>query len=163
MDAGELFVGAYLEIVKGCDVVDYNVRTKKGGLEGLGELDVMGFRFDENGISTVYLCEVTTHLLGLNYGSYEKTIQKIIEKYERQMAYAEKYLRFFDRYKYMYWSPRVPKGKLTDELSKINQLEFIINENYTDKFNELRKIAGKQTRDTGNLFFRVLQIQEHLR
>jgi hypothetical protein len=56
---GEYIVGAYLKIIKKCDFVNYNVRAPIGGLEGLNELDVVGFDFKNK---TVYLCLFATHL-----------------------------------------------------------------------------------------------------
>ena len=44
-DIGEYVVGAYLKLEEGGDVVDYNVRPPGGGLEGLSELDVVGYDF----------------------------------------------------------------------------------------------------------------------
>jgi hypothetical protein len=53
-EPGEYLVGAYLKLVEECDVVDYNVRTPGGGLEGLGELDVVGLNFKTK---TAYVCK----------------------------------------------------------------------------------------------------------
>ena len=89
-DVGELLVGAYLKIIKNCDVVDYNIRSPEAGLPGLAELDVVGLRFSE---SAAYLCEVSTHLGGLEYGEgYDDSIATINKKYSRQQEYAEQYL-----------------------------------------------------------------------
>src|SRR3954468_19997332 len=103
-EMGEYIVGAYLKLVLECDVVDYNARPPGGGLQGLGELDVIGFSF---GKRIVYLCEVTTHLDGLQIGTDgAATIQKLTAKHERQRAYAERYLAEF-KHHFMFWSPRV--------------------------------------------------------
>jgi hypothetical protein len=64
-EMSEYLVGAYLKLVLGCSVVDYNARPPGGGLEGLGELDVIGFDFANR---KAYFCEVTTHLDGLLIG-----------------------------------------------------------------------------------------------
>lgn len=61
---GEYAVGAYLKLILECDVIDYNARPPTGGMEGLSEIDVIGFKFQEQ---EVCLCEVSTHLDGLNY------------------------------------------------------------------------------------------------
>lgn len=159
-DIGELIVGAYLQLIEECDVVDYNVRTRDGGLEGLGELDVIGFNFST---STVYLCEVTTHIRGLNYGSNKETVKKIEEKYQRQKNYVKKYLEKFDNHKFMFWSPRVPVGYITNCFKDIDGMEFVINNEYANKFKMLQEMAKKETRDVSNSFFRMLQIQAHLR
>src|SRR5438874_1394839 len=89
-EMGEYLVGAYLKIVLGCGVVDYNARPPGGGLSGLGELDVIGFDFTGR---KVYLCEVTTHLDGLQIGKgAEGTIKKLAAKHRRQLEYAERHL-----------------------------------------------------------------------
>ena len=78
-EIGEYIVGACLKLIKGCDVVDHNVRRPGGGLSGLDELDVLGLDF-KNRIA--YLCEVTTHLDGLLYGSGNaETVKRIKTKY----------------------------------------------------------------------------------
>jgi hypothetical protein len=64
-DVGEYLVGAYLQLIERCDFVQYNVRPPHGRMKGLGELDVVGFNF---ATKTAYICEVTTHIGGLNYG-----------------------------------------------------------------------------------------------
>ena len=78
-EMGELVVGAYLKEVLGCDFVDYNVRPPGGGLAGQHELDVLGLHF---GDGIAFLCEVATHLDGLNYGSgNQDTLQRIADKH----------------------------------------------------------------------------------
>ena len=88
-DIGEYIVGAYLKLVNRCDVIDNNARTPGGGLEGLNELDVIGLDFRQK---TAYLCEVTTHLNGILYGTGPKTVERIYKKYQRQRAYAETFV-----------------------------------------------------------------------
>jgi len=159
-DIGEYIVGAYLKIVKECDFVDYNVRPPGGGLEGLNELDVVGLDF-KNKIA--YLCEVTTHITGLLYKDNKTTVETIKKKYERQKEYANKYLSDFPNRYFMFWSPVVPKGYITDELKRVNGLELIINEKYAQGIDKLKEKAKELTHDVGNPFFRMLQILEHLR
>jgi len=159
-EIGEYIVGAYLKIIKRCDFVDYNVRFPGGGLEGLNELDVVGLDFKRK---IAYLCEVTTHIRGLLYKDNITTVEKIKTKYDKQKEYADKYLSDFPDRCFMFWSPVVPKGYITEELKKINGLELIINEKYTQCIDELREKARKLTNDIGNPFFRMLQILEHLR
>ncbi len=159
-DVGEYIVGAYLKLIEKCDFVDYNVRLPGGGLEGLNELDVVGLHFNTK---TAYLCEVTTHLLGVQYGSATETVERIAKKHEAQKAYASKQLRAFPNRVYMYWAPRVPRGAISEGLKDIADLTLVINEDYTTHIERLRKVAKKETYDTGNPFFRILQILEHLR
>ena len=159
-DIGEFIVGAHLQLIKGCDVIDYNARIPGGGLKGLGELDVIGLNFDTN---TAYLCEVTTHIRGLLYKDNKTTIIKIKNKHERQKEYAKERLSNFKSHKFMFWSPVVPVGYLTEHLDEIKSLESVINGEYKKRIEELRELASKTTHDARNPFFRMLQITEHLR
>jgi hypothetical protein len=159
-EMGEYLVGAYLTQRLQCDFVGYNVRPPEEGLEGLAEIDVVGLKFGDR---AAYLCEVTTHLGGLLYGTYETTITRIQEKFNRQKRYARKHLRDFTDIHFMFWSPVVPEGGLTERLSKMGGLEVVINQAYTRCVRELEEAARATTRDTGNPVFRVLQLLEHLR
>lgn len=160
-EMGEYLVGAYLKEVKDCDFVDYNVRPPGGGLKGLEELDVLGLDFKKK---KAYLCEVTTHILGLLYVSNQETVERIAKKHDRQKAYAEEYLKEdFPDVIYMFWSPVVPRGYVTEGLAKIDELVSVINEGYTQCIDELRQAAKVKTGDTGNPAFRLLQILERLR
>lgn len=159
-EIGEFVVGAYLKHVLKCDFVNYNVRPPGGGLEGLGELDVVGFRFSDR---TAFVCEVTTHLGGLIYGSADTTAKKIRAKCLRQQQYAKKHLTAFKKFRFMLWSPIVGKSLLTKTLAGIPDLELVVNGDYSKRINELREIARKTKSDTGNPFFRTLQILEHMR
>lgn len=160
-EMGEYIVGAYLKLIKDCDIVEYNVRRPGGGLQGLNELDVMGLDFNKK---TAYLCEVTTHLEGLQYRSGRiDTVNTIKNKYEKLREYAENHLpKVFPKCHFMFWSPVVSAG-VEMELSKISRLELVINEDYAACVDELLEKAKKETYDTNNPAFRVLQILGHLR
>ena len=159
-EIGEYIVGAYLKIIKDCDFVDYNVRPPGGGLKGLNELDVVGLDFKKK---IAYLCEVTTHIRGLLYKDNKTTVERIKTKYEIQKEFANKHLSDFPDRCFMFWSPVVHEGDITIELGKIDGLELVINEKYAQCVDELREKAKKLTNDSGNPFFRMLQILEHLR
>ncbi|MDQ0896253.1 MULTISPECIES: hypothetical protein [unclassified Paenibacillus] len=159
-EMGELIVGAYLKQIEGCDFVEYNARPRGGGIKGLDELDVIGMNFATN---TAYLCEVTTHLLGALYVDNKTTVEKISSKHLKQKEYAETYLKNFENIRFMFWSPYVPIGYITRGLETLPDLELIINKEYTSKINELKFLARKTTNDSGNDFFRALQIIEHLK
>lgn len=159
-DIGEYIVGAYLKLKLGCDFVDYNVRPPGGGLKGLEELDVLGLDLKNN---VAFLCEVTTHIRGVLYKDNKTTIERIRKKYKHQQDYASEYLTKFDKIRYMFWSPVVPKGYLTENLARIEGLELVINANYKKCIEELRELARYTTHDTRNPFFRMLQILEHMK
>lgn len=159
-DIGEYIVGAYLKLIEQCDVVDYNVKPPGGGLRGLEEIDVVGLHFKSQ---TAYLCEATTHIGGTLYKTNKNTVEKITQKYNRQKQYARSYLREFPNRRYMFWSPVVPVGYVTQNLAAIRGLELIINKEYAARVEKLRQLAASTMADTNNPFFRVLQILEHLR
>lgn len=158
-DIGEYVVGAYLQLKLDCDVVDYNARPPGGGLQGLEELDVIGLNLKTR---TAYLCEVTTHIRGLQYGDQRVTIERIKKKYQRQQLYGTKYLGDFSR-EHMFWSPVVPVGFLTERLSEIEGLQCVINGDYKRRIGELQTLAAETTHDARNPVFRLLQILGHLR
>ncbi len=159
-DIGEFIVGAYLQLIEDCDFIDYNVRPPGGGLNGLSELDVIGLNLKTD---SVYLCEVTTHIRGLLYNNNKETVEKITKKHERQKDYASKYLGNFKNQRFMFWSPVVPNGYITEGLGAITSLELIINGEYKKRIERLRKLAGETTHNVKNPFFRMLQIMEHMR
>lgn len=159
-EIGELVVGAYLKLCLDCTFVDYNVRPPGGGLEGLGELDVVGLNPDSG---DAYLCEVTTHIRGLLYRSNQESVARLRKKHKRQRKYAAKHLKAFGNIRFMFWSPVVPVGYLTRELAKISGLELVINGEYKRRVGELRELASRTAHDAGNDFFRTLQILERLR
>ena len=158
-DIGEFIVGAYLGIKLNCDVVDYNVRPPGGGLAGLEEIDVVGFNHREH---RAYLCEVTTHIRGVLYKDTATTVTRIKKKYDRLRRYGKEYLHGF-RCEYMFWSPVVPKGTISEGLSQLDGLQLIINGEYKRRIEELQKQARIDTHDARNPFFRMLQIMGHMR
>ncbi len=160
-EMGEYIVGACLKLLKGCEFVDYNVRRPGGGLVGLDELDVMGLDFKNK---TAYLCEVTTHLEGLQYGKNKITTAKRIRtKYLKMQEYADNHLSdYFINRHFMFWSPVVTPG-VRNELEKIKGFELVINDDYASYVGLLQEFARKATYDRGNPVFRVLQILGHLR
>ncbi len=158
-EMGLYLVGACLKLLKQCDFVDCNVRRPGGGLAGLNEIDVVGLDFKNK---TAYLCEVTTHLEGLLYGSgANATVERIEKKYERLRAYATDCLGEFTPY-FMFWSP-VVRWSVESELKKMQGLDLVINNEYAGWMQALQELAKKGTHDTGNPAFRVLQILGHLR
>ena len=159
-EMGEFVVGAYLKIIEKCDVVDYNVRPPGGGLKGLGEIDVIGLSFDRK---AAYICDVATHIRGLQYGPQKVTVERVKKKFKRQQEYARENLKGFKKRYFMFWSPVVPRGYLTDQLSRIKGLQLVMNEEYTARVDRLMMEAAKITNDVGNPFFRVLQILNRLR
>ena len=159
-EMGEYIVGAYLRIIEHCDFINYNVRPIEGGQKGLNEFDVLGLRFRDR---TAYLCEVTTHIRGLLYKDNKTTVERVKQKYQKQKEYAREFLKDFPNRRFMFWSPKVPEGYITKGLRGIRGLELVINTDYTKCISDLRSKAKIMSNDTGNPFFRVLQILDCLR
>ena len=139
-EVGEYLVGAYLKLEIGCDVVDYNVRAPGGGQRGQEEFDVVGLSFADR---AAYICEVATHIRGLDYGGYDETVARVRKKHARQRAYAEEFLRDFAHVRYMLWAPVVPVGALTRRLAEIDSLELVITCAYPDRVGELQARAQR--------------------
>ena len=163
-EMGEYVAGAYLRMIKGCSIVIYNQKAyeEKGKFE---EIDVLGF---DLATRSIYLCEVTTHLRGLLYsGGNEATLRRLRKKFRVTKNFGESNFPKLTK-NYMFWSPYVPKGRLTLGLEEIRKelkmdIKLVINEEYTKKIRELQQRARTDTKDRGEPFYRALQIIEHLR
>lgn len=162
MDVGESLVGSYFKYVLGCKIVVYNCHMDKAG-----EIDVIALSPDG---STVYLCEVATHLRGLLYGNNNAdTLARITHKIKRAAAFAAAH--FPDREPvFMLWAPAVSRY-LSRSLAEIQKnlavekitIEFILNRDYTARIRSLREVARENIKTTDEPAFRLLQVLEHLR
>lgn len=158
-EAAELLVGAYLKMVERCDVVGYNIRPP-GGDGGLHEIDVVGFRFSTR---TAFLCEVATSVSGLASGkSANEAFEQLKCKVGLLWNYTNHTLNDFAEKKLMLWAPNVPNGPLLTKIKTLNDIEFVVNEAFTQRIQELRCVARDISSDEGNTAFRILQILEHL-
>ena len=161
---GENLVGSYLRYVRECHFVVYNTYLP----DMQGEIDVIGVRLSVP--QEVWLCEVVTHIRGLQYGTYAKTIQRVQDKIKRAREFANTMFPYGHHY-FEIWSPVVPKGKLTKNFndleaeytSKDMDVKFIINQNYTAKIQELVEHARQNTAATSEPAYRLLQILTRLR
>lgn len=61
-EIGEYVVGAYFNFIEDCGAVVYNVRPRSGKIQGLGKLDVIGYRFSDK---SIFMCEASTYLNGV--------------------------------------------------------------------------------------------------
>ncbi|MGX6446237.1 hypothetical protein ACWM35_23850 [Neobacillus sp. K501] len=173
MNIGEEIVASYLEHIKKCDFVQRNLYTK----DVQGEIDLVGVNLKTN---EAFVCESTTHLTtGLLYvgkDNKNNNIQKLVDKFSKDIEYAEKYLPNYEKH-YMLWSPIVKDNKTTIESSQIYQLnkvkemilgkygvnlEFVINEKYKECLMELRSFAKSETKNLQSPILRYMQIEEYL-
>ncbi|GMA92886.1 hypothetical protein [Homoserinibacter gongjuensis] len=100
------------------------------------------------------------HLDGLNYGSYAETAKKIETKIATALAYSREIYQN-DHPTVEFWAPTVPSG-LLDKLS-IPGVEFVVNEGFTGRVNELAALAAGGTKQYGDASFRFLQLLTHLK
>jgi hypothetical protein len=157
MDIGENLVGAYMRQVRDCHTVAYNTFLPWGQ----GEIDVIGVALAA-GVTRprVYLAEVATHLDGLNYGGYDKSLSKIKAKLKAACRYAHEIYPHADA-TIEVWAPIVPSGLVTKLADCGGSL--IANDTFTARVRELLSRARKTTKPSGDDAFRLLQILTHLR
>lgn len=180
---GEHIVGAYHKLITDCEIISYNQRSKTQGEQM--EIDVIGI--DSMGDDQViYTCEVITHLHGTIYpgtpstdrweefgnDGYQYTLEKLWKKFAADHRYVTSVFDDADRYIFQLWAPVIPRGYLTDGLDQLaeefeeeygHRIEMVINEEYTERVNELHEFAAEDKKDYGEPAFRFLQILEHLR
>ena len=112
---GEEIVGVYLQEIKNCDFVQYNLHNP----DIQGEIDVIAINMAKK---TVYVCEVATHLItGFQYTKNKRPdrVNRLINKFQKDIDYAEKYFGDYKRI-YMFWSPIV---KISSKNAKYNQFD----------------------------------------
>jgi hypothetical protein len=159
-DLGESLVGAYLRHIERCSVVVYNNFFP----DQQGEVDVVGIR----GIRPreVFLCEVTTHIDGMD----TKMIERIDGKLARLREFAE--LTYpGEQYHYQWWSPNVPTGKRANAFELVRtqwaeegrSLELIFNQAYTSRVAALIDYARRHSSTTSEPAYRLLQVLTHMR
>jgi hypothetical protein len=170
---GEEIAGEYLKFVKGCEFIEYNLYTP----DVQGEIDVIGINMKER---SVYICEVAIHLItGLQYtrNKAPDNVNRFLNKFRKNIPYAERYFAEYKKH-FMLWSPIVKnpgikaKHNQTNDVLEIQSqlrqefsydLELVINEHYQSAIDQLRAIAGKETKELKSPVLRMLQIEEKLK
>lgn len=187
---GELLVGAYHKRKNGCEVVSYNNRSEERGNQM--EADVIAIDNDlDTGRQNVYVCEVVTHMSGKLYSgtpddgwwteftntkAHQYSLQKLQQKFRQDHRYVNDTFANADGHAYQFWAPVVTgwergsglinglkelKSRFKDETGE--ELELIINQDYTRRIQNLRKEAKGDTSDHGAPAFRFLQILGNLK
>lgn len=170
---GEQLTGAWLRMIAQCDFVQYNVPLR--GRQG--EIDVIGL---DLATETAYICEVATHLRGLQYtkGARPDNVNRISKKFQSDVDYAREYLDDF-QHRFMLWSPvvRVPVADDTkyNQMRDIRdirrnlleshgvEVDMVINEVYLKYVDQMRELAALETAASAFPAFRVMQIIEQTR
>ena len=173
INVGEQLVSSYLRHIMGCDFIETNLYTQPQG-----EIDVIGLNQKEQ---QVYICEVTIHLTtGLLYvnpkNSRTNNVQKITEKFSRDIKYARTHLRQY-KHHFMLWSPIVKRTKGKPENNQVQhveevkmnikeqygvEVECIVNKRFDECLRELRNYAKTQTKALQCPVMRLMQIEEYL-
>ncbi|HEV7616169.1 MAG TPA: hypothetical protein VGO36_08060 [Solirubrobacterales bacterium] len=163
-DIGESLVGAYMRHVEKCSIVTYNNFFP----DRQGEIDVVAVRpaKKKRAARTVFLCEVTIHIDGMD----AEMAARVPGKMERLREFAESTFPGEDHV-FQWWSPRVPKGPRTTAFEDLKQswaaegraFEPIFNEDFTARMVELVESARGTSSTTGEPAYRMLQILTHLR
>ena len=164
-DVGESIVGSYLRHVEKCDLVLYNEFTG----ENQGEVDVIGVKVGKE--PKVWLCEVATHIRGLQYRqNFDASKRTIMSKIDRARSYADRVFEGQEQ-RFELWSPYVPEGQMTkwmDTTSKrlstaTFKVEFVRNDDYALRVQALIDEARMTASTTGEPAFRMLQILTRVR
>ncbi len=155
IDIGEDLVGAYLSRVIGCDLVQFNTRTKANQ----GEIDVVGLKLEQNAVAEAWFCEVSTHTRGL--GGYRgEAASKMLSKVSSVKAYADSRYPGVRRHIEI-WSPKVSPGmlaKVESALTGASDVDLVMNEEYLVRVKALCAHARKETAFSDSPSFRLLQI-----
>jgi hypothetical protein len=172
INVGEQLVSSYLRYIRKCDFIQTNLYT----VDAQGEIDVVGINLKEK---RVYVCEVAVHLTtGLQYVKEKRpnNVQKLTEKFSRDIEYSRKYLAEYEPH-YMLWSPIVkatkgdPLYNQVGHLAEISaqlkakyevELECVVNEKFLACLKELREYARYQTAELQCPLLRLIQIEEYL-
>ena len=170
---GEEIAGEYLKFIKGCEFIQYNLNTP----DAQGEIDVVGVNSKDR---AVYICEVAIHLAtGLRYtrNGASDNVDRFLNKFRKNIAYAEKYFPKHQKH-FMIWSPIVKTPGIKAMHNQMNdvlqvqsiikqelscELELIVNEHYQKAIDQLRAIAGKETKELKSPVLRMMQIEEQLK
>ncbi len=171
---GEHLVGQYLQEVKECDFVQYNLQTKFVQ----GEIDVVAIN---SNTKEIFVCEVATHLeTGLQYTKNGRpdNVNRFKEKFKKNIQYVTKNFNGYTAH-YMLWTPiiKIPKKENAKNNQEMDLLEvqaylkekFNVNLEliYNDKFllciDQLREVALNTTSAMTSSIMRFLQIDEKLR
>lgn len=173
MNVGEEICGEWLRHVKGCEFVQYNLKT----IQVQGEIDVIGINLSER---TVYTCEVALHLVtGLKYVKNRRpdNVRRLTAKFRKDINYIRSAFADYNQV-YMLWSPVVKdqrEGAKHNQLRDVRDItvaieqelgvtiDAIVNQRFQDALDELRAVAKAETKELDSAVMRYLQVEEQLR
>lgn len=154
------------------EILGYDIYKKNSNLEQLlsqAEIDILGVNFSE-GINSIYAIDVAFHEAGLNYGSKDETVARVIKKIIRTAMCIHGYFGSLNA-QIIFTSPKINPATNEDLVKAIpivNEIlahsslnydvRIIANKDFNDKIlspvlNMLGDVA-----DTSELFVRSLQL-----
>jgi len=165
---GEEMCGEYLNHIKECEFISYNIINP----DIQGEIDVVGINLETR---EIYICEVAIHTSGLQYVTNKRPddFNRFAAKFDKDVAYAKKYFSDY-HIKPMLWSPIVrisgPAAKYNTykELQRLVSyiqkkynltLELVINENFLRVIDELKNYAKSESSEFKSSVMRMFQIE----
>lgn len=135
-----------------------------------GEIDALGLELGKHGVKNIYAIDVAFHESGLNYGSKEETLSRVIKKLIRSAMILHGYFNMTSG-EVIFASPKingivsVPLQKYIDELNVLFvKLKFsfrfslICNDEFQDKIMNVVMDLSKSVADTSELFIRSVQM-----
>jgi hypothetical protein len=166
MTLGEEICGLYLQFIKECDFVKYNIKPGKKQ----EEIDVIAIDLNRK---IIYVCEVATHIKGLNYGSGEKdaVYNKIITKFLAASEYSSTSYKNY-QLEFMLWAPKISKDKYSNKYKQIHDamdtllsknkidVKLIVNEKYAENLSLLKNYARSKTSKFESGVMRLYQIEK---
>lgn len=173
MNVGEEICGEWLRHVRGCEFIQYNLKTT----EVQGEIDVIGI--DLSG-RAVYACEVALHLVtGLQYVRDRRpdNIPRLTAKLTKDIEYIRGAFPDY-HHNLMLWSPVVKDQKKGSKYNQIRDVREIIeaveiacgitvtavvNERFQEALDQLRDAARNETKELDSPVMRYLQVEERLK
>jgi len=150
---------------------------KKGGqsysqILRQGEIDVLGFELKDGVVISVYAIDVAFHENGLNYGTREETICRVVKKYVRT---AMTILGYFgiDQGEVIFASPKISPKTYTELEATLKEVSNIAgklnlnfkfrlfgNEDFEDRvIAPIISLSG-EVADTSELFMRSIQLYQ---
>lgn len=150
----------------------YNLYKGNKGIEQLlkqAEIDVLGFAFDE-GKGKIYAIDVAFHEAGLNYGSKEETVARVIKKCLRTAMCILGYFGYIDA-DIIFASPKINPAvekeltaaidDMNNTLSEVNlnyKIRIIANDDFKEHIFSPLLMVLNDVADTSELFMRSLQL-----
>ena len=138
-------------------------------LIGQAEIDVMGISYEENQ-SHIYAIDVAFHEAGLNYGSKDETVTRVIKKCLRTAMCIYGYFSF-NTGTIIFTSPKINPSVVQDLMNCVDDISLVLkdlglnfkiriigNDDFSEKILEpVLNVLG-DVADTSELFMRSLQM-----